>query len=257
MLMGNKYLPQIVTASSSAPFSPSDISGLTLWLDASDINTLWQDTAATSAVTTDSQLVARWDDKSGNSANVTCGTPADQPTYKTGIQNSLPSLLFDGTNYLDSVATFNGYPITIIAVVKNGSTSGTARGIAATYRSGGVGGIRYYMNSTNTITGYIADTGTSVTKQNTAVTIASDTTLIAGTQTDSGNLYTLVNGTSQTSPHTLANISGNIRIGGYNAGSLATLLDGFMCELVFYNSLLSSGDVTSVTDYLNSKWGVY
>jgi hypothetical protein len=64
------------------------------WLDASDLSTLWQDTAGTSAVTADGQTVKRWTDKSGQSHAFTEAT--NGPLYKT--DGSKHWLLFDGTN---------------------------------------------------------------------------------------------------------------------------------------------------------------
>lgn len=257
MRKAKRFNTVLATTTSQVQWLPSDLANLVVWLDANDISTLWQDTGATSPVTTDAQLVARWNDKSGNGNNVTNGSAADQPTYKVSIQNSKPALLFDGTNFLDTAGTFANYPLTWLAVIKNTGTSGTTRGIISTYLSGGVGGSRYYMNGTDTITGYIADSLTSVTKQNTAVTIASGTSLIAGMSTDSSNINTWVNGTKTNNPHTLGSVSNIMRVGGYNAGSLATMFVGYLCEFVAYNSLLSDGNVATLTSYLNTKWSIY
>lgn len=245
-----------VISSSAVVLQPDDVSGLVMWLDANDLTTLFQDTGALTPVSADGHLVARWNDKSGNGNNVTNGTAADQPVYKVSIQNSKPALLFDGTNFLDTVGTFANYPLTWLAVIKNTGTSTTTRGIITTYLSGGVGGSRFYMNGTDTITGYIADNVTQVTKQNTLVTIGSGTALIAGMSTDSANINTWVNGTKTNNSHTLGSVSNIMRVGGYNAGAVATMMVGYICEFVAYNSLLNS-EVIGLTNYLNGKWSIY
>src|ERR1051325_4711729 len=69
------------------PFSPSDISGLKIWLKA--------DAGAGSS---DGDAVGTWTDQSGTSHDFTQATSSKKPTYKTNIQNSLPVVRFDGTD---------------------------------------------------------------------------------------------------------------------------------------------------------------
>lgn len=66
------------------------------WYDPSDLSTLWQDTAGTTAVTTSGQSVARIDDKSGSGHHLTQATAASRPTYQTS--GGLHWLDFDGTD---------------------------------------------------------------------------------------------------------------------------------------------------------------
>lgn len=72
------------------------------WFDPSDLSTLWQDTAGTSAVTTDGQSVARIDDKSGNGINLLQATAGSRPLYKT--DGTLHWLQFDGADDMASAA---------------------------------------------------------------------------------------------------------------------------------------------------------
>jgi hypothetical protein len=62
-------------------WTPADLNGLALWLDASDASTLWADTNATTAAMNGGR-VARWDDKSGNDYFADQSTSASQPTLK-------------------------------------------------------------------------------------------------------------------------------------------------------------------------------
>jgi hypothetical protein len=76
------------------------------WFDASDLTTMFQDTAGTIPVTTDGQKVALWKDKSGNNFHVSNSTTSQQPVYKTDgtkawlefVQTSSQSLFYTGTN---------------------------------------------------------------------------------------------------------------------------------------------------------------
>lgn len=96
-----------LTGSSAVAFTPASLFAASekgAWYDPSDLSTLWQDTAGTSAVTADGQSVARIDDKSGNGYHLTQGTADNRPLYKT--DGALHWLLFDGTN--DGLATSGG-----------------------------------------------------------------------------------------------------------------------------------------------------
>ena len=80
------------------------------WFDASDLTTLFQDSAGTTPVTAAGQKVGRWLDKSGNGNHAVQATLANQPTYqidsegnpnvtfaKSGTQLVTPSINFTGT----------------------------------------------------------------------------------------------------------------------------------------------------------------
>lgn len=98
LLRRRLYVPHAalyVGGGGGAPFDPSDLT-LTAWWDISDLSTLWQDTAGTTAVTADGQSVARVDDKSGGGLNWLQSTSGNRPLYKT--DGSLHWLLFDGVN---------------------------------------------------------------------------------------------------------------------------------------------------------------
>ena len=83
-------------------FAPTDISGLQLWLDASDTSTLFDATAGGSLVTTNGSAVARWNDKSGNNRHAIQGTVNNRPT-KNGN-----SIYFNGsTSFFDYLNSFS------------------------------------------------------------------------------------------------------------------------------------------------------
>jgi hypothetical protein len=64
---------------------------LYLWLDASDLTTLFQNSNSTSQVTTSGQIVRAWNDKSGNLRHYTGSTG---PTYTTATAGSKQTVLF-------------------------------------------------------------------------------------------------------------------------------------------------------------------
>jgi hypothetical protein len=94
-LLGGGSAALAVTLQANGSPTTGD-ANLRLWLDASDLSTLWQDTGGTIAVTSNGQTVALWKDKSGNALNVS-QTGTAKPDYLGWITNLnlRPGLHFD------------------------------------------------------------------------------------------------------------------------------------------------------------------
>ena len=88
MLMGNHGLYRNGATFGQQAWTPAQLSGLALWLDAAD--------AAT--ITLNGSTVSQWRDKSGSGRNVSQDTAVKQPTYTLAAQNGLNVLSFDGAN---------------------------------------------------------------------------------------------------------------------------------------------------------------
>jgi len=82
-----------------APFSPTDIANLQLWLDASD---------ATS-ITLAGTEVTQWRDKSGNIRHANQATVAKQPTLSVAAKNGLDVIDFNGST---DIMNLDSQPIT-------------------------------------------------------------------------------------------------------------------------------------------------
>lgn len=81
-------------------FSPATLFAASepgVWLDPSDLSTLFQDTAGTTPVTAAGQSVGRILDKSGRGNHATQSTAASRPIYQVDA-NGLGYLLFDGVD---------------------------------------------------------------------------------------------------------------------------------------------------------------
>lgn len=82
----------------------------TLWLDATDISTIWQDDGSTQ-VSADGQDVQRWDNKGSAGGDLTNGTSGDL-LYKTNLYNSQPAVRQTAAALgLSSAGSFNNTDI--------------------------------------------------------------------------------------------------------------------------------------------------
>lgn len=216
-------------------FVPTDISGLQLWLDASD----------TSTITEAGGSVSQWDDKSGNSNNVVQGTAAKQPTTGTRTLNSLNVLDFDGgDNMTVTLPSVISQPGTIF-VVGQFDLTGTAQyfydSVTAANR------VLAFRQSTDVIFMFA---GASLTKA--GETSVAPYLIACEYNTTSSEL--VLNGVSAASGNAGSNSFQSFKLGSRYTD--ASYLDGFIAEFLFYDSVLSVSDYSSVQTFLSDKWGL-
>jgi len=245
-------------------FSPPDISGLQLWLDAT--TGLFDATSGGSAVTTDGSAVARWEDQSGNARHFTQGTSNNRPVLKTSIQNSKNVVRFDGSN--DNMTGSNDLqfapPVSMFCVVsKRGGTAYQTiygNGILA----GGVIGYGIWISDTSDNSGAFSsqyrNAGSANTNYYMATLPSTNTFFIGSCLIDSSTNKIFFNGSSEDSiSHAITGTPNQtVAIGmRYDGGAVNWALNGDLAELLVYNSALSTTNRESVRDYLNTKWAVY
>lgn len=88
-------------------WSPAALTGLQLWLDASDAATVLEGTADTAEA---NDPVSQWSDKSGNARHATQGTLAARPVYRSAAQNGRNVIEWDGADDFlttGAASTFN------------------------------------------------------------------------------------------------------------------------------------------------------
>lgn len=100
--------PQAAVGAASS-FTPTDVTGLVIWLDTNPISGLNQNNdCVTTAVSADGDPVGCVTDQSANGYNVTQATSTDKPTYKTNIINTTEDVFrCDGNDFLTN-ATAGG-----------------------------------------------------------------------------------------------------------------------------------------------------
>lgn len=103
----------VVTSAAWKVAVPYGISNNALWLDAAQASTLFQDSACTTAATTNGQPVGCWRDRSGNNFNATMSTALQRPSYSTALGFS--SISFDGSNDLyDNAHSYTARTVYIV-----------------------------------------------------------------------------------------------------------------------------------------------
>lgn len=230
--------------SSGPAFSPSDISGLLLWLKADAIVGL-----------SDGDPVSTWED-SGPIGNDFSEALTIRPTYKTNILNGLPAVRFDGVNDRllksggGSIFGASAHPYSFFAVViLQGSPSAYD---AVFIDGGGSDGLRVcplISTKWGTYTGANQEAGT---------TLSTSTPYTLGMVASGGGGGTFyLNGASDGtwSGNCVGNSAGTDSIGAeYGVAGRECQMD--VPEMIVYDSALAGGNLTKVRSYLDNKWGL-
>lgn len=251
----------------AASWSPLDLGAkVKAWWDHADISTLWQDTAATTPVSADTDPVARVDDKSGNGKHKVQATSGNRPAYRTNTGKA--RLVYDGTNDT-MVVTTPGFALPTLeyfAIISAVTSSDAAdRGIA-TWMTGGNdydsagsiilalrGSVPHIFNYANN--GQInltvgIDSGQLAHVHRIELINATTTATIRSTGGASGD----VSGTDSSFTALSSTHSGNFYEGArYNSGAAQAPL-GFSMHEVIVAADLTSDERTSLRAYLDAKW---
>jgi hypothetical protein len=89
--------PRLLRPTASG-FDPRRIAGLQGWWDAADLSSMAQNSDGTTAVTSTSDPVGFWRDKSGNGRHARQTTNNNRPTVQLADKNGRAGLDFDGSN---------------------------------------------------------------------------------------------------------------------------------------------------------------
>lgn len=236
-----------------------------LWLE-TDLTTMFQDSAGTTPVTTNTNPVGLWKDKSGNNNHVSQATSTNRPTYST---TGHPNVLFNGTNQwlhnslqvvkpesaheiwvaAQVTATGERHPITAFT-----STSGTNGSIVGPFAIGEWSA----LNIT-----YQPSTAVSLPGDATNYALNTDTVFASvGSGNVGGNLTeTLyvnnaagVVGASVAVSTTYDQATLETLVGSY-AGAPSLLWQGPIYAIVAINRALTTGERASLKTYLAAKYG--
>ena len=240
--MRNKLssLTALLTTALQQDFVPTLLPGLRVWVTAKDINNNGQQPA-------DGSALATWVNKTGL-GNLTQGTGAKQPTYKTAIVNGRAGVRFNGSTtvlngtFSDITTLHTGFVVRRLNSINshsvwykgNSSTSGFGFFETST-RNVLFGGRAIKVNGTSTV----------------------NTTDIITLQWNGTTSTIRVNGIAQTL--TGAATTPNSAVSTFFLGAstnLVEFLDGDIAEFILTNTVLSAKNINMVEQYLATQWKV-
>jgi hypothetical protein len=195
----------------------------------------------------DGEKIGNWADLTGAATDATESNTANQPTYKTNVQNGLPAVYFDGTLAKGLEGTFvrtNNAGLTIILVGKFNNTA--RRAFFEFYRVGG--GARGFFFTY----GYQASSSKGLDNTQFNVWSAYDTGTQSTLWENGVNKYTNMNNYSGF-PSTAFTGNGAYVLGDDQTGG--DQLNGYIGEFLVFDRHLTTPELTTLQTYLKNKWG--
>ena len=223
-------------------FSPLDIAGCVLWLDASAITGL-----------ANNDPVASWSDLSGNARHATQTTEAKKPIYMTNQQNGLPGVDFDRTNHgmlVDFSTGVSAQDYTFIFATKTETTNVNADQRLFDFQSG-----RFIVSSVTATVGWVG--WITLPEGWTNAVAATNAVQILSFVFDDAGASVFRDGASIATGKAWAQkaLGGTVGMGReYDMTQYG--FDGQLYEVVVYTGALSSANRGLVETYLSDKWGI-
>lgn len=249
---------RFLLSNQSRAFTPTDIPGLALWLDASDASSITLD---------GSNMVEQWNDKSGNGKHATQALILNRPSGTATI-NGLGAIGFDGTNDCLQVASL-ALPSSITVFLVYTQTNSTTKPFLIEHSAdtnSNDGFFFYGANPSTTIrrsSSINSNTPSPQTPtQGTAArqaTFMFDRTLaadgkIARFWRDGTESTMTPSGTNSGVTVASSTATTTLNIGSRNNG-VAVPFQGLLGDVLVYDSALSSTNRQAVEAYLKAKWG--
>ena len=249
-------IPFSASAQESSFFTPTMISSLALWFDASDPATITQSGG----------LISEWRDKSSNAYSVIQGTVGNRPTYATNLLNGLPGVQLSVTTYLyqvgSSMPNFSSSPATTVYMVaKNGSSMPNWNIINTMWFTGISGATQRYHYSF----GYLTTNGITLFAKGAAVVNPSsyvvplNSNAIIGFSSSATSNFLFYNGSNTAYASSGALPSANNTtwfLFGDARTSTPPVTDENIYEYVGFNTVLTTAQQQLVEGYLATKWGL-
>ena len=238
------------------PFAPPAVSGLLLWLDASDAST----------ITTAAGGVSAWLDKSGAGLVAAQATSGNRPAVTTGAAPSgLAGLTFNGTSDALQIPSITLPGSATVFIAGSFASSVGAEGMlivqgSPSYWSVGGGG-DFFVRSMNGSAGVRRSGGVSYTAGAASFSPSLKPSLFDWSISPSAISAYLNSGLMPASGFTPSLSSGSpatdpLNIGA-SGGSAGMFTSGTVYEILIYGGTLSSANTAAIRSYLAAKWGIY
>lgn len=222
-------------------FKPTDISGLALWLDASDTSTLW-DSPVGGSLSVNGGAVGRWEDKSGNNNHATNGVIADMPKRSDNARNGKTGILFDTTDFYHMYKTASIGTLSTVFIVQNSKSRANYAPLVA------IPGAGTYLVSAES-----GGSGTTI-NANVGTPLMYWSGILQGVVTRN---MVYLNGLNKAVIYSLTSVNftawPSIYISGWGA---YFNYSGDMYDILIYNRVLTTSERQQVEKYLSAKWAI-
>jgi hypothetical protein len=253
-------------------FSPSNIAGLSLWLDATI--GLFSSTGGTNRVTTDGATVGRWEDQSGNGRHISQSIGGSRPILKTNIQNGRNILRFDGVDdhlFMLNAFVYSSGASTVFCVVSQTPSSPPSANVSLITERSSITSFPNYIvigNGSSDATRlriFMRDDananilfGGSSTLQTASGTAFNSSYQLLGTVDTGSNMALYINKSSSVNGnYTRSTLTlDRFTVGSSRTSSASNFFACDLAEIIIYNSALSTSNRQLVENYLYSKWGI-
>ena len=277
-ILGTSYGNTItVTAPASISFSPTLLSGLKLWLDATDESSLTL--GANRTVGSESYpTVTQWNDKSGNSNHAVLYSNRPGPIYVSSVNSTFVS---NSSSYISSLSSFSNIGNNKPAVIVRGRDMSTAETLVSPVTIGNqmsffcvirkfADGCTFgtpenndmsitystsykhwasYANSNNLWDPSTSSIYAEPYKSNPVLCAFYNTTNATSTLVSTLNAGTPSTQVQQANVTYLNKLAFTGRFNGETSSS-------FICEVLVYNRALTTSEREAIEGYLAWKWGI-
>lgn len=242
---------------------PSDISGLTFWVDANDGTTINTGSPA------NNDPVDNWNDKSGSGFNFTQAL-TKRPVYKTNQIGGKPAITFaTGQCLVNATGKLLGAnesaPFTIIMAVNNGTYSSNYAFLFSFYTNIASDGPQFGFSANAGLANVFFAAATTAGKYNSAITTAAfasqNTAYIVGLTYDGSAASTgyqwYSSGVSKTTIAGSDNSNNNVANYMAAADVSCSLANGELWgEMTIWNKGLNATEISQMQTYYHGKWGI-
>lgn len=230
-------------------FIPTQITGLSVWLDASDSGSLFQDSSGTIPAQSNNDYIGMWKDKSGNSRHATqVSSTSSRPILKTNIQNGKPAVYFDGSGtwLSNTVYSYSGASTLFIVASNNYNNGYYFDGAGASIQRG-------TLRDSETTVRMFAPSSSIFS----AASFALSNVSLIESYWNSASSQCGVNGQMNTAGTLPLYTMTGYTVGRTRNGSGAGISQGNFCEILHYEAVLTLAQRQQVEAYLNQKWGIF
>lgn len=234
----------IISHTSDVLFTPSQVSNLKLWVDASKIVGL-----------ADGQGIASWADQSGNNNHLVQSDSTRQPLYKTNVVNGKPAVRFDGSNDYLKIDSLTLPTYISIFVVSKTNVAGKGFFIEHGPDTNTNDGFFFYGEGTGAFS--FRRSGATHTISNSGwfgTNWALGSGVYNGTHYVRKDGNSPITGTISNTARSDSNVTATLYV-GERVGDIIPM-NGDIAELLIYTGVVSDTDRTSIENYLKRKYGI-